>query len=251
MVRTFGDIECDGSVIGATFEAEYVRTAALSVTGEVESDLTMADTPSTGGRFMGQADATAPMFTAVGLTGTGLGMYANDVQLWEAGTVIFSARESFLQMFVPFRFEDAGTSSSPNFYANSASIDPGIHTTLDNANIGFGFTVNGNEVGYFDSTDEHFYATNNIVAGGSISGATFEADSLESVGDVTAGGQIFATLTEANNIIIGDAADVTNHAATPQITFAGQLTDGFGYNMGAFYPFVAMNSSYKMFWTST
>ena len=64
-------------------------------------------------------------------------------------------------------------------------------------------------------------------------------------------GEAALTVEGAFSQIAMDASSGTTRTSTPQYSFAGQQTDGYGYNDTANYLQVIMNGGRKMFWSAT
>jgi hypothetical protein len=171
----------------ATFYTQSAETA-LTVSGDVHvtRGAVIVDTSAefAGGQFLGQSDDAVPQFAAEGRLNSGVSVSNTHVKIWEQGDLCCTWNGLDQVMSSNIRLE-LGGAGDDSLYFNVGIRDPGVHSNLDNGSSGWGWHVSGNEVGYFDWTDEDLHITNNLHIGGVLTDVT--ADNLTVTDTLSAG----------------------------------------------------------------
>jgi hypothetical protein len=219
--------------VGATFEAADIRaTNSLEVQGDIELDTLIASGSIIGvtGEFEqdvrvgGQLEIQAGSVPAPGLiidgdpdTGISGGALGPDTFSFVAGGVA-ALHLTSTSSVAALPILGAGLASAPtfSFFFNQ---DMGMYRAGSGV---LGFSVSGVEK---MTLDDDFHVVNSIVAGSSIIGATFECDSLESVGDVTVGGHIDVALDGVEFSRLGPVPSTNVGGDTSDILVSTKVSD--------------------------
>jgi hypothetical protein len=191
----------------------HTGTAVSSFGGEVTAtSFALPVDASSGGQVIGVSDALAPMLTIATALDSGISISDTHVKIWEDGDLCATFNGVDAIFTVAVRLDTTGSSSAPSLYFNSGANDPGVHYNLDNASTGWGWTMNGSEVGYFDMADENLYVTNSLIVGDTASvGATFDAGNIRTTGriDVALDGVEFSRFGPVPSTNVGgDTSDI-------------------------------------------
>ena len=182
------DLIAGGSVQGATFEADSLETVGDVTVG---GNLVVGGT----GEFVTRLVAPAGTFTAPGImfvdqTGTGLEMQTvsgsnHPIRTICDGQVVWTCSVNGMTFGKACSFRNNGTAAAPQVRWQP-DPDTGMYQLVNGDNT-FAFTTGGVAAGHFDA-DQNLWVTNNLIAGGSVIGATFEADDLrvDAAGTLTA-----------------------------------------------------------------